>query len=116
MAEEVGEVDPDATGADDRHAPRVAEARLEGVGVVDDVGEGRAGDVDGPRVDTGGEDDADAIGGEVGVVLANFVAEVEVDAEAPQLGFEVGDRRAVVLLAGDRARPAGLAPSSSRAW
>src|SRR4051794_20892389 len=73
------------------------------------MGEGGAGDVDGPRVDAGGEDDADAIGEYVGVVLAQLAAEVEVDAEPQQLGLEVGDRRPVVLLSGDQPRPAELA-------
>ncbi len=83
VGEEVGEVDADAAAADDRDGARVAEARLEGGGVVDDVGEVRAGDVDGAGVDAGGEDDAGAIGDQVGVVLAQLAAEVDVDAEAP---------------------------------
>jgi hypothetical protein len=109
VGEEVGEVDADAPGADDRDAPRVAEPRLERLGVVDDVGEGGARDVDDTRMDAGGEDDADAIGDQVGVVLAELVGEVEVDAEALQLPLEVLDRRPVVLLPGNLTSPAELA-------
>ena len=43
VGQEVGEVDADAAGADDRDGLSVAEPRLEGGGVVDDVGKiGRA--------------------------------------------------------------------------
>ena len=59
-------------------------------------------------MDSGGEDDAGAIGDQVGVVLAQLAAEVDVDAEPPQLGLEVGDRPPVVLLAGHEPRPAEL--------
>src|SRR6185312_1609651 len=66
-------------------------------------------DVDSPGVDAGGEDDTDATGDRLGVVLAKFAPEVKMNAEPTELGLEVGDRRPVVLLPGDQARPTELA-------